>query len=319
MKNTLLLLLFFSAQIAFTQEYSYVSDRIFTDTESFFGYDFKPAFVEIPDVSQSEIDPGEYSFGITSRNLYAEGEGVRGVYSMNNIAPTEYGYKITTMSTRDARIQGHLKIIMNKRNQVTAMIFRRSKEDPEIIFTLPEADEDRIATETEYFTDLREMKVENADSIWGTKIFPFLRIYLDAGIQQRLQDYDSTCLHFEEVVTIEEKVKKSKKKKKEDDEAEVSASEEEDDTEVKVKVTKTYYLNVQMLTRYDDGSEKIERQRYEISNVKEREDETAQGDEERYQIEFANKKDIPIYLYLNADRMVSSMEIGDRLYLMRGF
>lgn len=320
-KNTVLLLTFLlTAGAASAQEYSYVSDRIFPDIESFLGYDFKPAVMEIPNESQNEIDPGEYSFGITPNNLYVEGEDIRGVYTINNIAPEEYGFKVNTMNARDARIQGHLKIILNKRRQVTALIFRRSQKDPEIIFTLPQMNEDLAAAEKEYFTDLREMTVENADSLWGTEIKPFLRIYLEPGVQQRLQDYDSTTVSFIEVITTEEKVKKakkSKKKKPEDLEGE-EVTEESAEPEVKIKITKTYFVELKSLVRYDDGTEKIETERHEISGVKERSDDEATGDEEKFQIEFSNKKDVPIFLYLNANRQVSSMEIGDNLFFMRG-
>ncbi len=332
MKNTFILGFFLFAFSSITaQDYSYVSDRIFDGPESFFGYDFKPSVMEVPNESKDEIDPGDYSFGVTSRNLYVEGEGIRGVYSMNNIGPTEYGYKIATMNTRDARIQGHLKIILNRRGQVNALIFRRSQKDPEIIFTLPEIDEDMNEAETEYFTDLREMEIESADSIWGTTIYPFLRIHQQSAIQERLFDYDSTFINFEEVVTIEEKVKKvkaaKKKKKKKTDEEEmeeldiedVAAEMPKDSVDIKLKITKTYFLNLQQLVRYQDETEKMEMERYEITKVNEREDETAKGNEERFQIEFTTKKGVPVYLYLNENRQVSSVEIADKLYLMRGF
>ena len=332
MKNTFILgffLLAFSSISA--QDYSYVSDRIFDGPESFFGYDFKPSIMEVPNESRDEIDPGDYSFGVTSRNLYVEGEDIRGVYSMNNIGPTEYGYKIATMNTRDARLQGHLKIILNRRGQVNALIFRRSQKDPEIIFTLPEIDEDMNEEETEYFTDLREMEIESGDSIWGTTIYPFLRIHQQSGIQERLFDYDSTYVNFEEVITIEEKVKKvkqakKKKNKKSEDEdlqdVDIEDLVEEmpkDSVDIKRKITKTYFLNLTQLIRYQDDTEKIELERYEITKVNEREDDTAEGDEERFQIEYTTKKGIPVYLYLNENRQVSSIEIGDKLYLMRGF
>ena len=317
-----------SAQTVFAQEYSYISDRVFPDIESFLGYDFKPAVMEIPNESKDEIDPGDYSFGITPNNLYVEGEGIRGVYTINNIAPEEYGYKVSTMNARDARIQGHLKIILNQRAQVNALIFRRSQKDPEIIFSLPVIDEDLKTAERDYFTDLREMTVENADSIWGTGIKPFLRVYLESGVQQRLHDYDSTLITFKEIITVEEKIKKakkSKKNKKEESEEEMTEDENPETTEeaapepeVKTKITKTYFVELKSLVRYQDGTEKIETEKYEISNVKERSDDAATGDEEKFQIEFANKKDVPIYLYLNANRQVSSVEIGSNLFFMRG-
>lgn len=341
MNNKLLLFLLLTiiGQVVSAQDYSYIQDRKFKDTESLLGYDFKPSGMEIPNERSEELDPGDYSFGITMRNLYVEGEEIRGVYTLNNIAPTEYGYKITTMNARDARIQGHLKVILTPRKYVEALIFRRSQEDPEIIFTLPMLDEDMDESEKAYFTDLKELEIEHKDSIWGTTIYPFIRVYGESGVQERLHDYDSTFVHFEEVITVEEKIKKvkeAKPKKEKNNKGETEEIEEEeldeeldkdllaemsvkDSIEVKTKITKTYFIHTQSLIRYDDGTEKIEKKKYEIKKIVEKEDETAGENEERFQLEVENNKGVPVFLYLNGKRTVSSIEIGDKIYLMRGW
>ena len=315
-----LLLVFASA----AQEYSYVSDRYFPFREAFFGYDFRPAKMTVPNVSESDLEPGEYSFGLTPNNVYAEGEGVRGVYTITTITPEEYGFKVAFMNARDSRIQGHLKIIKNRNDRVEALIFKRGeKDDPEIIFELPRIEPERAEREADYFTDLGERRLEHPDSLWNeADLLPFFRVYMDEGVQQRLQPYDSTRIGFEKVVTREEKVKKSKKRKGQpelDENGEPIVAEGEEDPEVKVKITITDYLVVRELVRYEDGTEKIEESRFVIDKLDEGEDETATGREERFRIELKNKRDIPIYIYLDADRNYSSVEIGSRLYLMRGW
>ena len=51
------------------QQYSYISDRRFFEPADMIGYDFRPSALEIPNETKMEIDPGEYSFGITFNYL----------------------------------------------------------------------------------------------------------------------------------------------------------------------------------------------------------------------------------------------------------
>ena len=106
--------------------FSYITDKRFKDPSDLVGYNFVPNFMEIPDETEGDLDPGDYSFGISQNNLYVQGEEISGVYSLNNINPTEYGYKLLLMNARDPRIQGHLKVILNKYAQVDALVFKRS-------------------------------------------------------------------------------------------------------------------------------------------------------------------------------------------------
>ncbi|HHS95300.1 MAG TPA: hypothetical protein ENJ45_01830 [Phaeodactylibacter sp.] len=194
-----------------------MTDRIFKDQLDLYGYNFVPNQMEIPNESQEELRMGEYTFGILGSNLYVDGKGIKGVYSVNNITPTDYGYKLTLMNARDPTVQGHLKIILTQYGHADALVFKRSTKDKEIIFFLPETPKKLRLKERDFFTDRWEMPLEDIDNLWGQTFRPFLRIHHDDNIQERLQFRDSTSISFIEKVTkIEKKQRKKKKKKKEE-------------------------------------------------------------------------------------------------------
>ena len=92
-----------------------------------------------------------------------------------------------------------------------------------------------------------------------------------------------------------------------------------DTVEKKIKIVKEYFVKVRAIIKYGDGTFEDKIREYPIASVKEREDKLAsQAHEERYQLAINIKKGDPIYLYLTPDKTVSSIEIGDQLYLMRG-
>lgn len=348
--------------------YTYITDRKFGDVEDLIGFNFCPFKVEVRDEMDSELGPCEYSFGITRSNLYVAGEEIKGVYSLNNINTTDYGFKMLLMNARDPTIQGHLKIIQNPKDQVEALIFKRSNKDPEMIFFLAEIPEGVNAQESEFFTDITDSPIDAPDSLWGKTIYPFLKIHNDVGTQERLQPEDSTSISFIEKVTIidktkKKKVKKKKKNKKQEnmanielglmdgEEAEEEAIEEiteevademmeeteapelqvddgamppiteemvEKEAKKNLKIIKEYFVKVRSIITYDDGSTEDKEWMYPVKKVTQREDAMAGPTEERYQLEFALLKGNPIYLYLMTDKSVSSMEIGPKMYLMRG-
>lgn len=334
MKTNFLFLFLAFASLAKAQ-FSYISDRRFFAPDDLVGYDFKPAIREIPNQKQEDLKPGEYSFGITFNNLYVNGEGIQGVYNINNIQPEEYGFKLLLMNARNARLQGHLKIIQNKYGMVETLIFKRSPDEKETIFYLPAIPGKLNEQEKAWFTDRGELVIEKTDSLWGKKFYPFLRIHKDARVQERLQMRDSTSISFLETITIEEKDKK-KKKPKEDQVAGVVSADtlaaETDgsrtvsdsttigtDPDKKVKIIKEYFVIVRSIVQYDDGTREDKTWKYPIRRISEKEDNKAGLQEERFQWEFITDKKESILLYLNGDHTVSSMHIGEKTYLMRGF
>ncbi|MBI5914690.1 MAG: hypothetical protein HY842_04890 [Bacteroidetes bacterium] len=328
MKTNLLLLLLTLTTLAQAQ-HSYLSDRRFFTADELIGYDFKPAVKEIPNEKKEDLDPGEYSFGITHTNLYVKGEGIEGVYNINNMQPEDYGFKLTLMNARDARLQGHLKVILNKYGMVETLIFKRSPTDKELIFYQAAIPGKINEQEKAYFTDRGEKAIATPDSLWGQKIHPFLRIHTEAKVQERLRMRDSTSISFVEEITIVEKdVKKKKKPQTDVVEALPTDSLVLDSTVVvadsaaadkKVKITKEHFVVVRSIVQFEDGMREDKTWKYPVKRVTEKEDKQAALQEERYQWEFVNDKKENIILYLNGDHTVSTMIIADKTYLMRGF
>ncbi len=328
--NSLLFLIAFAGYLQ-AQHYTYISDRRFFEPADMIGYDFKPGLMEIPEGEKRTLGPGEYSFGVTANNLYIKGEGIEGVYNINNMQPQEYGFKVFLMNARNARLQGHLKVIQNKYGMVEMLIFKRSANDKEIIFYLPPIPGNVNNEEKDFFTDRGELVIPDKDSIWGKTIYPFLILHQAENIQQRLQLADSTYITFTEEVTVVEKdVKKKKKDKEEETTGEVLTSSDEseepevdsttmDAPEVKVKIVREYFLTVHSHVPTDDGGREKKSYQYPIRKINEKEDTSAGMHEERFMWEIANDKKEVLNLYLNGDRTVSTLEIGRKKYFMRGF
>jgi hypothetical protein len=346
--NFILIAVLFSTFVKAQDGYTYISDRKFFGPEDLIGYDFRPDFMEIPHETEEKLSPGAYSFGISRNNLYTDGDGIKGVYSVNNINPTEYGYKLLLMNARDPTLQGHLKVVLNKFAQVEALVFKRSNKDKEIIFYQAQMKEDLWEEEKEYFTYKYDYEITNPDSLWGQKFYPFLRIHNDeGGVQERLQMADSTSIEFVERVTVIEKTKKKKGHKKEEEEIEEKVlanidgmpleadagavppievvendtlPEKEQMEVVKVKIVKEYFLIVRSLLTYDDGS--FEDKIWEIQVKNKFTEYHRQGPEPNIEpFEFTlpgEKKGQDVSIFLTKKRTISSIDILGKKYLMRG-
>lgn len=328
-KQLLYLLLFFgicSSLQAQDEDYSYISDRKFKDPTDLVGYDFRPGILEIKGEGQEELSPGEYSFGITQANLFVEGEEIKGVYSINNINTTEYGYKLLLMNARNPTIQGHLKVVLNNRAQVDAMIFKRTTNEPELIFYQAQMPEEQRAAEDAYFTGRWEDVLEHKDSIWGEKIFPFFRVHSrQQGVQERLQFADSTSIEFVQTVRIIDKDKKRKKKKEGEEAAplpsisEALAMSDDERKELKIKVVERLVIKIRSILTFEDGTTEDRVEEFDVKKLVQREDDTAAPDGERFQVEFVMDKGEPMYLYLTPKRTISSFETAEFMFLMKGY
>jgi len=341
--NFILFAILFSTFLKAQDTYSYISDRRFYGPEDLIGYDFRPDHMEIPEEWEEPLSPGDYSFGISHSNLYVNGGDIKGVYSVNNINPTEYGYKLMLMNARDPTLQGHLKVVLNKYAQVEALIFKRSTKEKEIIFFQAQMKEEMWEKEKKYFTYKYDYKVSRPDSIWGQKFYPFLRIHLDQdGVQERLQMKDSTSIEFVERVTVIEKKKKSRKKQKDVIEETVLKNvagvplvadpgayppiEVENDTlseqkeVVKVKIVKKYFVLIRSILTYEDGTSEDKTWEIQLKN-KFTEYETNGPEPNLEPIEFVlagNKKGQDVSIFLTKKGTVSSISVLGKKYLMRG-
>ena len=331
--HTFLLLCFvfcLNAQNKFT----YIEDRVFNNYNDIIGYKFVPKAMEIPHEYDEDLGAGEYSFGVTRANLYVDGGELKGVYNINNTDQQDYGYKMTLMNARDPTSQGHLKIIVNKNKNVDALIFKKDRNEKEIIFFLGETPERLIEREEKYFTDKFEIKLEETDSIWNQTIRPFFIV--ENKFQDRLEVKDSTSISFIETIKITEKKKRVKKKKKnkeeelteeeqimEEDKMAMKAlgleTEDDDPKEnIKLKIDKSYFIEVKQKVKYDNGTSEDMVWNYPIKKVVEREDEHAEPGQNRFELDFTTNKGDHIYLYMTGKRTITSMQFIGRKFLMRG-
>lgn len=348
---TFFILLSFALQ-AQTDYFSYISDRRFWSPELLYGYSFKPEIRETLDGEKRKLKPGSYSFTYSGNYLYIKGESIEGVYSVNNVMPSEYGFKMSLMNARDPSIQGHLKIILNDMAQVEAMVLKRSRKEQEIIFHLPAMSNTSKKKEGKYFTDLGDFEVADTDSLWYKKIYPFLVQRNDT--QYRFQMKDSTYIEFIETFKVVDKrkqpkapkasKKKGKKGKKGKEEVEEEVVDEDLDEEVqdtvpqleniseytleelqeyvaanpKVKLEMSYYIILNTFEDQEDGTRKLVEDRYKVKEIEERTDERAGKGEEKHQVDFTVDGGKHIYIYLLADKTVSSIEMGFDKFFMRG-
>jgi len=315
--------------------FTYVSDRQFFEPSDLFGYQFVPAGMEKPGDYDMELSPGEYSFGITAKNLYIKGEDIDGVFSINNINSTDYGFRLLLMNARNPALQGHLKIILTKNNHVEALVLRRSKSDSEVIFLMAQIPQEEKKADKEYFSNYGDLVVESTDSIWGKTLQPFFRIDSERKMQERLTQEDSVKITFIEEIEIIEKVKKTKKKKKGKTEEETEAISEENVLEVddaaippitqemvdaqniKTKIIKTHFVEVKSFLTYSDGTSEMKVWKLPIGKIDLREDEMAGAGEEKFQMAFVASKGKELYLYMTDDRKVTAFEMGAVRYEVR--
>lgn len=349
---TLFILLSFGLQ-AQKEHFSYITDKRFWEPNMLYGYKFNPNVKETLDGDKKKLRPGEYSFTYSGNYLYVKGAGIEGVYSVNNIMPAEYGYKMNLMNARDPSIQGHLKMILNDIAQVEAMVLKRSRKEQEIIFLLPTITSELNKKESKYFTDIGDFEMEEKDSLWGKKIYPFI---VDSENMYRFQMQDSTYFEFIETYKVIDKRKpikpaKSKKGKKkkgkgksDETEEEIELEEEMDEeteadtipdlvdltgmskeeleayaeTDPKVKLEKEFFIILNSFEDQDDGTRKLTEIEFKIKKMDEKEDTAAGKGEERFQVDFTIDGNKHIYMYLLKDRTVSSIQLGQDKFLMRG-
>ncbi len=321
--------------------FSYLSDKHFYDPTDLVGYVFRPSVLETTDGDSQELEPDEYSFGVSGSYLYVKGGDLTAAYNIGTINPTKYGFKLSLMNARDVLKAGHLKVILTGPGFVDALVFKASKDDEELIFMLPEKSDDVYQSDKAYYTDKWESFVEHPDSIWGTNIHPYFEVGIENGNKHnRIGQSDSLTISFiEEIKIIEKKkkIRKKKKKKKEfnietgdlDDEAtddQETTDEKETDQEnteepqykIKTKIIKSYYIILKRNIQNEMGQNEIIEKKLKVKKWKEREDKTVKKGGDRFQIAFSTQKG-EVFLYLTDKRKISAFEMNGTMYLMDGY
>jgi len=374
-KNLLpLFLLFGLTATAQKAEYTYVTDKAFSQPAELYGYTLLPNEWENPSGDHGKIVQGEVSFGIFRGYLVVKGIEEAGSYSISRMAKEGKNLiRITTLDPADPSKQGSLKVILDDKKNIDAYIFRASQNHDEIIYyQAGRSAQEKLKNET-YFTDKNELIIEDDMQIWGNTIRPFFE--LNRKGSYRIYASDNVSIEFVEEIEIKEQAvseamlaRKAKREQKqeakakqqeataalfeddldelEDDETDADfgffQKEENNDSDleiletaspeaapdeaqpqaVKVKEKKVKApkekRTYKIVYTYIDKQYGAKRQ---TLNVKKWNRLTSQhsGDKEgRYVIEFATSAG-DLKVYLNESNAVSSIDIADSRYLMRGY
>lgn len=324
--------------------YSYLSDKHFYDPTDLVGYIFKPSVLETTDGVSQELEPDEYSFGVSGSYLYVKGGDLTAAYNIGTINSTKYGFKLSLTNARDVLKTGHLKVILTGPGYVDALVFKASKDDEELIFVFPEKSDEIYQSDKEYYTDKWDSFVEHPDSIWGTKIYPYFEVSIENGNKhKRIGHTDSLNIAFvEEIKIIEKKkkIRKKKKKKKEfnietgdidedeqdkdgqeltiEEETDISKEDNETQYKIKTKIIKSYYIVLRRVVQNDTGQNEIIEKKLKIKKWNEREDTSMKKGGDRFQISFITQKG-EVFLYLTDQRKISAFEMNGTMYLMDGY
>ncbi len=203
--------------------YSYITDRKFFVPDDFIGYTFFPSEIEYTDGDKDEVKPGEIGFAISPQDLMITGGEFKGIYSIVSIDAARFGFLLKLMDARSPTDQGHLKVILDGKNNVDAFVFKKSRDKQEVIFYQERINGDLAEAEKKYFTDRNEVVLVEPDSLWGTRVNPFLRV--SRKEQDRIERADSVYFEFVKEVVSKEKPPKPEVKEEAEEEEEVQEEE----------------------------------------------------------------------------------------------
>lgn len=301
--------------------FSYVEDLSFSDPTDFFGYQFVPAQKEIPRSSKFDLGTGDYSFGITANNVYVKYGPDKILYNTQSIQPTEYGYIFSLLNASNIAQKGHLKIILDPAGQARALVLRKEELAEEEIYHLPQLDDFIKRRDREYYTDVIDLVVENEDSLWNQDAYPYFMDDFNAPLRTVLQIKDTISFSFFEDIVIEEKKKNRKDSVPVVDLETFNYKAVSQDSLEKlsdyISVDHKKFVAYHYAEQQENGDYLMKERRHVIEKIKEKEDETAKGIQERYMWEVDLKKGGPMYLFFTEYRSLSSIEYEGRVYKMR--
>lgn len=312
---TLLILCFVGHCFAQKKQHSYITDRQFHDPSDLVGYIFRPNMYEVPYQEKRPIKAGEYVFSITKSKLYVDGNAeIKGIYDLNNIEPAEYGFKLLLMNARNPAEQGHLKVVLNDKKQVDALIFRRSQEHKEVIYFQAVMPEGLVTKETEYFTDKDELVIYSEDDFWGTSFRPFFRVF-GSGLNERIYPADSVKINFVKKIV-------NKKRNNYNDSFEARPVSMDDVFASKSgkpkKMQYEHFVEVRSYVTFDSGFRNVKVWKYPIDKIQKQSTTLDNKGNQQYYYQVNIKKADPLYVYVSPERAVQSIEIEGITYTARG-
>jgi hypothetical protein len=298
--NLLFIILFYISTLSAQVNYSFVTDKKFQGPDELIGYSFRPSMIVYPDKEDPKdsreegLAPEDIVFRVSKNYLLVESESFedyKGAYSINSIDPADYGYKISLMNARNPSIQGHLKVVLNKFDEVDAYIFKPSNKVEEVIFYQAEIPEHLDKSEAEYFTDITDITITDT-SLWYTTVYPFFEI--EQVQQRRLTPADSVSIFFDvDTVVVNDK---------------------------KNKVRMDYYVVLKYMSTDKDGFKSMDKVVFAVDGKTNLIENNSGQSSNKFRLEFNVKtpKDTPIYIYLNKNRKINNIVIGGINYTMRG-
>ena len=311
----LLLLCSLFAQAQNTDVYTYYNDHRFWATDDVIGYTFVVGERENPpSTALKKLRAGEAVFKIMRDFLYVTESGKEAKYSVNQITTEKYGFKLHLMDARNPSIQGHVKVVRDEMKFVRSLIFKKSREEKEVIFHLLEPTKLVTKADAKYFTNKDSVTLKTANEFWKKSFRPFFQV---SGVQQRLYTQDSLTISFTKDTVITKKAAIPTAK----DSALIAAGKKKAEKD-KIKIIDQLHLRYLEQDEKDpSGPRKVVVLDYKITNIKRlvNNEESEQAQDMRFKYELTiDKMPEPFLLFLTEKETLSVVVIGEFSYLMQG-
>ena len=136
-----------------------------------------------PSSAIKKLRAGEAVFKIMRDYLYITEGGSEVKYSVNQITTEKYGFKLHLMDARNPSIQGHVKVVRDEMKFVRSLIFKKSREEKEVIFHLLEPTKLIEKADARYFTHKDSAVLKSKEAFWKKSFRPFFQV---SGMQQQI-------------------------------------------------------------------------------------------------------------------------------------
>jgi hypothetical protein len=305
----------FLAQAQNTSIYTYHNDHRFWDTDDIIGYTFVVGARENPPSSAiKKLRAGEVVFKVMRDYLYITEGSAEVKYSVNQITAEKYGFKLHLMDARNPSIQGHVKVVLDEMKFVRSLIFKKSREEKEVIFHLLEPTKQIIKTDAKYFTHKDSAVLKTKETFWKKSFRPFFEV---SGTQHRLYTEDSLTVSFTKDTVITKKAKIPTAK----DSVLIAAGKKKAEKD-KIKIIDQIHLRYLEQDEKDpSGARKVVVLDYEITDIKRliNNEDSEQAQDMRFKYELkVDKMPEPFLLFLTEKETLSVIVIGEFSYLMQG-
>ncbi len=324
MKKTIAFLFFVSFSLMASAQnakvYTYHNDHKVWNTDDVIGCTFVPTEREISDGKggmagrATRLGAGEVVIKVMRDYLYVTQNGAEVKFSVNQITTEKYGFKLALMDAQNPSLQGHLKIVRDENKYVRDLIFKRSREEKEIVFRQAEPDKRTEQAYAKDFTHKDSIKLETKEAFWKKSFKPFFQV---SGEQTRLYKDDEVVISFTQDTVIVKKAKVPSAK----DSVLIAAGKKKAEKD-KIKIIEQIHLRYMEIDENNpSGARKEVKLDYPIASINRT---VNNGQEEqdkdiryRYELKLEGSKDA-FLVFLTEKQTVSVIVIGEFSYLMRG-